>query len=150
MIDRFVSQPSGTTFPATHVVGETFDRRDIANHLPIEKVTDADTLESLAYDVFQLPLTTFETVNPQLSRTNRLPRGTMVRVPDPAFVPIVAAWLSARIVGSNLTPMEKSALLDTVLARLVQVSPQGFDVDRIEAACRLVDTTEPPAAYEYR
>ena len=82
---------------------------------------------------------------------------------DPAFVPIVAAWLSARIVGRDLTPDGKghadrtSGPRDRCGSDAALHGPRPacagvarrIDVDRVEAACRLVETTEPPTASEY-
>jgi hypothetical protein len=161
-VSRFVRQPTNAEFAAVHIVGEQFARRDPVNHLPIDKVTAADTVESLAQQVFQVPVGTVELINPGIARNRPLDPGTVVHIPDPSLAPLIATWLSAQILGSGLTLDRKTSLiaslvpaassnptlLDTLLARLVQVAPD-LDPVRIETVSRKAQTVEPPGAFEF-
>jgi AAA ATPase-like protein len=162
LVDRFTRNPADKEFAAVHLVGDSFSRRDRSNHLPIDSVTFATTLEDLALRVYQLPVTSFEAVNPRIPRDLQLDVGTRVAVPDHGFLPLMATWLSAQVVAAGLDA-ETSArllarlvpiasanptLLDTVLARLVRVAPT-VDLNHVEELSHLAHTNEPDSGDEY-
>lgn len=161
-VSRFVSHPHDAEFAAVHMVGEQFAHRNPLNHLPADKVTVATTLESLAQQVFQVPVFTVELLNPGTARNRTLNTETAVRIPDPTFVPLVATWLSACLLGSHLAVDRKVSLiaslvpaassnptlLDTLLARLVRVAP-NLDLGYIEAVSSKAQTVEPTDVFEF-
>jgi hypothetical protein len=162
LVERFTRHPSDKEFAAVHLVGDTFVHRDTSNHLPIDSVTSTTTLEDLALTVYQLPVASFEAVNPGIPRNLQLPSGTRVAVPDRAFLPQLATWLSAQVLAARLDAVtsarllarlvpiasSNSTLLDTVLARLVRVAPT-VDLDRCEELTCFARTSEPNSPPEY-
>lgn len=163
-VEHFVSSPSAraVNFGSQHAVGEPFSHRERHDHVPIDLVSGANKLEQLALDVFHLPVAALEYANPGLSRSEQLALGSYVIVPDPAFTPLMATWLSADTVAAELSNEEKARLiallvpcalsnptaLDTLLARLVGVAPT-VDVDDLSSALGLVATFEPQGGSEY-
>jgi len=138
VIDAFVQDPFSGQFAPVHHVGEKFPARPKTDErIAIDEVTNALTLAQLAGDVFHLPLSAFERLNPNLPRN--VPLGVpAVAVPDPKFAPLLAARLAAQVLADPaLAPGTRVALvarlvpialtnptaLDTVLARLVLAMP---------------------------
>jgi hypothetical protein len=163
-VEQFVTSHTARlgTFGSRFRIGETFDHRVRRSHLPIEGVTAIDTLERLAADVLHVPIAALENANPGLARADDLAPGTWVAVPDPAFVPIFAAWLSADVLASGLGDDEKVRLLarlvpfgvsnltvlDTLLGRLVGIA-DDIDADELADAISVARTFEPQGGVEY-
>lgn len=163
LVDQFVRSASRPRdFPAQHQVGETFYYRRGEDHVPIEFVSQLDTLASLAAGVFQTPVTVLEAANPGISRDESQAVGTRVGIPDPSYVPLVATWLSANLVASGLPDHEKSrqmarlvpaalaspTALDTLLGRLVATAPD-VDLADIRQVLHLATTFDPPSGREW-
>lgn len=139
VIDAFVQDPFAAVFAPVHRVAEDFSERPKNDErIAIDQVTSATTLTQLARDVFHLPVSAFERLNPGVSRSLPLGPPRTIAVPDPKFAPLLAAYLAARVlVEPALTPDARAALLarlvpialanptalDTVLARLVLAMP---------------------------
>ena len=91
-VENFVSSPSARAadFGSMHQVGEQFELRSLDDHVTMDVVSRADTIERLALDVFHLPIAALAYANPGHSRSEVLPNGSWVVVPDPAFAPMMA------------------------------------------------------------
>jgi hypothetical protein len=160
-VEKFLVAPvAAVTFGSLHIVGETFPGRSQQDHLPVDEVTFALTLEGLAHRVFQVPIAMMERANPAYGRADELPWGTPVVVPDSAFVPLVATWLGAQLMTASLPDAEKTRLLaglvpitlsnptalDTLLGRLVAVAPD-VDLDDVMNVLPLARTFEPATSW---
>ena len=87
VIDAFVQDPFSRRFAPVHHVGEDFPARPKTDErIAIDEVTDAGTLVQLAGDVFHVPVSAFERLNPGVPRNAPLGVPT-VAVPDPKFAP---------------------------------------------------------------
>ena len=149
-------------FGSRHRIRERFAERSRFDHLPVDQVTNADTLVRLADDVFQIPIVALEAANPDLPRNERLADGTIVVIPDASFMPLVATWMSAQVLSNNLTAEEQVQLLarlvplalpnptslDTLLGRIVATSPE-IDFDLMASVEELSRTEEPLGGVEY-
>src|SRR5262249_1985966 len=123
-------------FAPVFYAGEAFALRNPGPEvLPIpDAVLRACTLRQIAQSVFGASPAGFERLNPQLrSLDTPLPSGAEIRVPDPAFAPLIAARFSAEALARRdalgfdaprlvklLVPaaVANATALDTVLARL--------------------------------
>lgn len=139
LVNRFARDPRAPDFAAVHVAGESYPlRRGGGAPLPAWLVC-ANTLEALA-QAYQWPLAAFSKANPSLQPGQHLDQGSLVRVPDIRWAPMLAAYLASRVLRApGLGRPERAALLlrlvpvaapdgtalDTVLARLlVALGPQ--------------------------
>ncbi|TCM45149.1 ATP-binding protein [Kribbella sp. VKM Ac-2568] len=163
-VEDFVSSPSARAadFGSMHRVGEQFFLRRREDHVAMDVVSQANTIERLALDVFHLPIAALAYANPDHSRSDVLPDGSWVVVPDPAFAPMMATWLSAEVLAANLPEIETTALiarfvpvalsnptaLDTLLARLVGAAPT-VEIAALTEALPLARTFEPQSGSEY-
>jgi hypothetical protein len=158
-VARFGRDPHGPEFMPLHRVGEKYFGRRAVNptsRLP-KWLLEARTLDDLAV-AYQWPVGDWVKANPGIpSAKAGLPDSdagrmeTYVRVPDPRFASMLAAWFAARLLASKvLKPGERVAsilrlvpiaasdrtALDTVLARLLlalaPADPQTLD--EIDAA----------------
>jgi hypothetical protein len=117
-------------YAALHRVGHKYEgRRSDALELPTW-AKRAATLDALVR-LYQRPLAAFERLNageawkPQ----QRLSAGTAVSVPDPGFVPHLAARLAAEALGpggAGFTPASRLALLRSLVPAAV-ISPTALD-----------------------
>lgn len=159
-VEAFIVSPRrAVEFGALHAVGESFAERNRRDHLSIDAVTHARTLEQLAH-VFELPIALMERANPGVGRANYLGAGQEVVVPDTAFVPLVATWFSAQVAAAGLDAAEKTRLLchlvpitlsnpsalDAVLGRLVSVAPD-VDLEAVGDVLGLARTFEPEVSW---
>jgi hypothetical protein len=138
-IARLAAAPADAEFAPDHRVHEDYAHRTkgAPGTLPIDEATRAETLEQLA-DLFQRPAHEFRRLNPEFDLEQTIPDGTLVRVPDPGLVPLLAAHLAARCLADpdlederprlirSLVPiaLANATALDTVLGYLlVAVQP---------------------------
>jgi hypothetical protein len=138
-LDRFCEDPLGEDFCAIHRVEEDFSFRNsdaLFQSLPIPpEVLQARTLREIA-DAYWREPETLVRVNPGLDLDQKLSRqnNDEVNIPEPDFVPILAArFAAAALAHPGLTDEQRSSLiqrlvplamanrttLDTVLARLL-------------------------------
>jgi hypothetical protein len=133
-IARLAAAPADEEFAADHRVHEDYVHRakGAPGTLPIDEATHAETLEQLA-DLFQRPVLEFRRLNPAFDLEQTIPDGTMVLVPDPGLVPLLAAHLAARCFADqdlederprlirSLVPvaLANATALDTVLSYLL-------------------------------
>ena len=147
-IERFVADPQGAEFCAAHRIGEQFPYREEDQHyfqaLPIpEQVRQAKTLGDVAA-IFECDPQALIAVNgwiaePDVILTEALRPGDDVNIPNPDFVPILAArFAAAALVSRGLSPEARCHLLqclvpmalpsatslDTVMARLLLATLQ--------------------------
>lgn len=137
VVERLATHPQDPKFAAVHVIGEDFSRRtDEPGKLDLpDSLKKAQTLNQLAV-AYQRPLPEFQQLNkPWASKPDEpIPDRREIKVPDPEFIPLLAARLAAEtLVAPGLNPGERVALikplvplalnqfsaLDTVLARLL-------------------------------
>ena len=135
LIDRFVRSPRAAEFCAVHRVRVPLKYRGTDSYtLPIpKKVSDACTLRELA-DIHRLKPEELMEANREHSwdLDQQLAPGTSVNIPDPDFVPLLAARFAAEALATS--PLERRTQLiqrlvlpaaanrttmDTVLARLL-------------------------------
>lgn len=164
VIGRLVRDRSAPEFSAMHVIGESYAHRDpITRALMPEQMLTADTLDDLA-SVYQRPIEEFLRHNEERGWApgDHLPNGTRVNVPDPGFLPLIAARLSAAVLGGGPPRPELSALLRqlvpvagadvtvlaTVIARLLLCSPTQEALLLTELR-RLVSEVVPATAVEW-
>jgi len=149
---RFAEHPDAPEFAAWHRVGEDYALRDQGPaklKIPWE-ARQAATPAALA-ELYRVSVDELLAANPGTGWTadTLLAPDTRVNVPDPAFIPMVAARLAAGALADpvasaqrvraimRLAPHALADLqsLDTVLARLVIATrPVGGDLARIEQA----------------
>jgi hypothetical protein len=164
VIGRLVRDRSAPEFSAMHVIGESYAHRDpITRALMPEQMLTADTLDDLA-SVYQRPIEEFLRHNEERGWApgDHLPNGTRVNVPDPGFLPLIAARLSAAVLAGGPPRPELSALLRqlvpvagadvtvlaTVIARLLLCSPTQEALLLTELR-RLVSEVVPATAVEW-
>jgi hypothetical protein len=146
VVDKFAREPLSPTFAPLHVVADDYGHRgeDGGGIMALPKpLTEANTLWHIS-EQLGLSLEGMMEVNDdlKLSKDTPIPFGTVVRLHDPDFCPLVAQRLSAEVLVSKLQPREKRGLvqmliphalpsrtpLDTVLARLLfAAQPVDFD-----------------------
>jgi hypothetical protein len=138
LVRKFRQQPGAAEFTSLHIVGEVFQHRDKTDpdKLPLQDVLLHGKTPRALSEAFRLPLADFMAVNARhgWDAETILTDGTQVNVPDPGFVPLLAARLAAEVAAADwLYPDEKRALIqsltpvavhdrtvmDTVLARLL-------------------------------
>ena len=117
VIERFANAPGDAEFAADHLVHEAYRFR---NHhdpetLPIAPAREADTLDRLA-DVFQRPAVEFLRVNPGHGLGAVLAPGSVIRVPDPGFAPLLAVHLAARVVAEASLGVARAGLIRQLVA----------------------------------
>jgi hypothetical protein len=119
VVREFSRQPDAPGFTALHIVGEDFSLREQSpDKLDLQWVLlNANTLRDLSA-AFRLPLADFVVANAGRGWDvdTPLPPGTEVNVPDPEFIPLVAARLAAQVaVADWLFPDEKRALIQSLV-----------------------------------
>ncbi len=107
-IQRFIADPGASEFSIVHRVGEKFEFRDPGPHtLPIPPhVLGANTLRALA-EVYRRSPEALLDANPGSGwgLDDALPAGTEVGIPDPEFIPLLAARLAAEAIGRPNAPL---------------------------------------------
>ena len=158
VIDRFTRKPHAAEFAALQLVGEQYLERRVVN--PTSRLPSwfvgARTLRELSL-VYQWPLAEFVAVNPEIdSADTALTDGMRVRVPDPHWSAMLAAFLASRVLSSKaFKPLERARLilrlvpaamtnptaLDTVLSRLLLSLPptELSTITEIEATLKALD-----------
>ena len=146
IVERFTAAPLADEFCSVHRVFEEFEYRTkehVHQALPIPPaVQSAATIADIAKIFEQHPRDVLA-VNgwvwgePDAALVERLKKDDPVSIPDPHFVPILAARLSAGIVASTILPddrrlallqrlvpltMPNRTALNTILARLLMAS----------------------------
>ena len=132
VLDDFISDPFARRFAPIHRVADDFRQRPkIEERMALDEVRNARTLTDLARNVFHLPVSAFERLNPGTPQT--IDAGAEIAVPDPKFAPLLAARFSAELLSradllddlrvsylARLVPiaLANATALDTVLARL--------------------------------
>ncbi len=159
-IKEFDKDPGAVAFTAR----DRFDERqewlqERQNDPEIESIRQRSTLAELV-DVYNVSLSDLVTANPDVSPDADLSGGPTVRVPDPLFTPMLAAFFSAKVLSCPDFSREKRVelilklvppactnptTLDTVLGRLllalrqdVAAHPVGLErsLDEIARAVR--------------
>jgi hypothetical protein len=130
LVATFAADPTAAKFRPQHRLGEQFNQRSRSDHLDATYITHLTTSEEIAAALGLPPVAATqlnENVHPQ----------STVLLPDAAFAPFVASYLSARIVAADLPPAEQAQLiailmpsaatdateLDRVLGRLITLLP---------------------------
>jgi hypothetical protein len=137
-IGRFLDDPLAAEFCAVHRVGEQFQFRaqdqDKFQALPIpDEVGQARSLRAIA-DIFDVKPDTLRLANnwiwgatPEAILIEPLQDGDEVSIPDPDFVPLLAARLAAEVsVANGLLPEQRSSLIQR-LVRLTLPNPTAVD-----------------------
>ena len=129
LIERFVREPGAADFAPVHEIGCDYEgRSDAPGSIPLpDWVTEARSLEDLSW-TYQRAREDLEALNPGIDDPMAaLEAGAEVRVPDPEFAPILAAWLSAQVITDPvLAPGEKVALIQKLLPVAV-ANPTALD-----------------------
>jgi hypothetical protein len=137
-ITAFLKNPLGQPGAAVHRVGNKYDLRDKSpKTLPLPNLCrDASSFDHLKL-IYQRPYREFLRMNPDIPAKKPIIDGKYVLVPDPEFVPTLAAFYSAmamshpmltstdrRTLIQQLLPlaMPNPTALDTVMARLILVA----------------------------
>jgi hypothetical protein len=142
-VERFAADPLSAEFCAVHRVGEQFPYREEDQHyfqaLPIpDRVRRAKTLGDIAamfeYEPQALIAVNGWIAEPDVILTEELRPGDEVNIPNPDFVPILAArFAAAALTAGGLTPearcrvlqrlvpmaLPSATALDTVIGRLL-------------------------------
>jgi len=137
-VEKFLAEPRGADFAPLHLIGEQFSKRKGSEKEKIPLSAELLAAGSLAEvaDAFHQPVAALEELNRgnNWDRAQKLPTGTMVRIPDKGFAPWLAARFSADLLtDASVSQFEKVDLikrlipvaalsptaLDTVLARLL-------------------------------
>lgn len=120
-IERFAADPLAAEFASMHVVGEHYGERSAGRDvIPLpDAMRAAATLDEIAENVYQLPLSVMRRLQPDVDPSVALPCDTQIAVPERGFAAILAARLSAEALASpTLTPPERF----DCIARLVPVA----------------------------
>ena len=137
----FIKEPSAPQFAPFHIVNNSFRGRDRSpTKVPLRpSLQAADRLQALAAEL-GASLDELVFYNPEYTPDQPLPTGTRVFLPDPTFIPLMAAHLAGALMQfEDLFPEDKQPLiqqliplaltdrtaLDTVLARLILASEPG-------------------------
>lgn len=165
LIERFLDDPYGGEFAALHRVGEEYNRREPGERLELPgEMRAARTLAEIA-EVYKQPLSRLMELNPALKPNRKLPLGSRVAIPDAGMALLLVGRLSAEVLvrvelGAErqlallrrLLPLavEKPTILDTLISRLLLLSPVGRPalLDELEEISRWSVAWEPvdPAA----
>ena len=138
LVGQWVASPSDRRFAPFHLVHDRFrGRKKTASKVPLRpSLQAAHTLQALAGE-FGAPLDQLTTYNPEFASDQPLHPGTRVYLPDPTFIPLMAARLAGEVMLAddlfsedkqpliqNLIPLTLTdrTCLDTVLTRLVLTS----------------------------
>lgn len=163
-IRRLAASPTDAEFATDHNIQEAYQHRDDndPDTLPIDMARQAEAVEQLV-EVFQFSAVGFLRFNPEFRLTEKLGVGTLVRVPDPGFAPLLAIHLSARALSDDTIEEERITLirslvpvaahnptaLDTVLSYLL-VAAELDDEELLEEVVRetgpVIFTEVPPSA----
>ena len=155
-VEAFLKEPLTEDFCAVHRVLEEFRERysdAMFQSLPIpESVLQARTLTEIA-DAYRRKPEALTGVNRWFEPEGQLNAGETVNIPEPEFVPVLAArFASAVLIAPGLTDERRSALiqqlaplaitnrtaLDTVLARLLlSARNQQFEMPKLLAGLNL-------------
>jgi hypothetical protein len=146
-VERLRKNPSAAEFATVHRVGEQYEFRDAhPNDLPAS-LLEARSCSELSV-AFGRPLADVLRVNgasPETADTP-LPVDALALIPDPGFIPLLAARLAATALCSSLSAAQRVSViqalvplatanltaLDTVLTRLLRAgSFDAADLDRI-------------------
>jgi hypothetical protein len=170
VVQRFAAEPDAAEFAPVHVVGEPYELRAYTPqrlHIP-PRAMEAASLDELS-DVYQRPRTLVLQLNQAqgVGGSIPLPPGTPVAIPDPEFVPLLAARLAAEaLVSPGLSPRNRVEIiqmlvpwavanptaLDLVLTRLLLAARprQGPMLDRLITSMRrgLAAADDPMASGE--
>ncbi|MDM0118015.1 ATP-binding protein [Variovorax sp. J22R133] len=116
VVERFGADPFAPEFAPVHMSGERYELRASGEHmLPIPAVSlQARTLADIALNVYGLKPGQLSIMNPVAGDAPE-----MLNVPDRAFAPLLAARLSAEILGRRAEFGDDAAYL---IARLVPVA----------------------------
>ncbi len=135
LVGQFAVDPTGQRFAPFHIVHDDFHaRKKSASKVPLRpSLHAANTLQALA-DEFGAPLEQLAVYNPGFAPDQPLQQGTRIFLPDPTFIPLLAARLAGEVMlAEDLFSEDKQPLiqklvpltltdrtcLDTVLARLL-------------------------------
>jgi hypothetical protein len=135
LVPRFCANPEAPEFAPFYIIGDPYRGRDRSQtKIPLsEKLEHARSMEDLSL-ALGAPLGQLAALNPVSTPSQALPPRARVRLPDPAFIPLLAGRLSAEVqLADDLFPEEKQPLiqmlvpltladrtaLETVLARLL-------------------------------
>jgi TIR domain/NB-ARC domain len=155
-LEPFLKEPLGEDFCAIHRVLEDFHYRysdSMFQSLPMpESVLNARTLDQIA-EAYRRKPDVLAAVNRFFEPEDQLSAGDLVNIPEPDFVPVLAARFAAAVlVAPGLTDERRSALiqrlgplaipnrtaLDTVLARLLlSARNHQFEMPKLLAALDL-------------
>jgi len=124
LVAAIASKPGDATFAAVHRVGDTFLRRSpLPTRLPLpHSFRQARTLHDVA-GIYRLPETAILAFHPTLRgrETEPLPVGMPLWVPDPDFLPFLAARLAAEALAApGLSAAERTALIQRLIPLAVE------------------------------
>lgn len=126
VIPRFCREPDAPEFCPVHLIGETFcHRAPDSMELPNE-LLDARNLAGVA-DAFHYSWIDLARLNPDLPFDDALAPGTPVNLPDPGFATLLAACLSAAVLGDTSLPSEERIALIRKLVPVASANPTALD-----------------------
>jgi hypothetical protein len=139
----FIASSDAPEFAALHRVGEDYRfRADSPHrlHLP-EWARSAATLESIAR-LYERARTLVLQMNPAIGGADAsLPPGTTVNIPDPEFIPLLAARFAAEaLTAAELTPRARTEWIQALVPRAA-ANPTALDLvlTRLLLAARPTD-----------
>jgi hypothetical protein len=98
VLDEFIRDPFARRFAPIHRVAEDFaERPKTEERIALDEVRNARTLTDLARNVFHLPVSAFERLNPGIPQA--IDASAEIAVPDPKFAPLLAARFSAELLS---------------------------------------------------
>jgi AAA ATPase domain len=147
LVATFADDPAAAQFSPQHRLGEQFNERSHSDHLDATYISHLTTPQEIAGALGLPPLA--------VTQLNENAQPDTVLLPDAAFAPFVAAYLSARIVAADLPPAEQAQLLrllvpsaagdatelDRVLGRLITVLP-NLTTDELEDLTTVLESRQ--------
>ena len=141
ILDEFIRDPFERRFAPIHRIAEDFEARPkTEERIALDELRNARTLTDLAQNVFHLPVSAFERLNPGVPQ--EIAAVDQIAVPDPKFAPLLAARFSAELVSrTDLSDDDRVSYL----ARLVPIAlPNATTLDVVLARLTLAMTTAAP------
>ncbi len=139
VLDEFIRDPFARRFAPIHRVAEDFEARpNTEERIVLDEIRNARTLTDLARNVFHLPVSAFERLNPGVPQD--ISAVETIAVPDPKFAPLLAARFSAELLSCTDLPDDVRILY---LARLVPIAlANATTLDLVLARLTLATTAD--------
>lgn len=138
VLDEFIRDPFARRFAPVHRVAEDFQERPkTEERIALDEIRNARTLTDLARNVFHMPVSAFERLNPGIPQA--IDAVAEIAIPDTKFAPLLAARFAAELLSR---PSLAEDVRVSYLARLVPIAlANPTTLDAVLARLTLAMTT---------